>query len=88
MYYVVKQDGVSSYTINALKFATNYEIYADAVIRSQDGEDKFAQIHFTNVKPAANVTFNQNSEQVTSLSLEFDLLADENNDQAIYEYIE
>lgn len=88
VYYVVKQDGVSSYTINALKFATNYEIYADAVIRSQDGEDKFAQIHFTNVKPAANVTFNQNSEQVTSLSLEFDLLADENNDQAIYEYIE
>lgn len=88
VYYVVKQDGVSSYTINALKFATNYEIYADAVIRSRDGEDKFAQIHFTNVKPAANVTFNQNSEQVTSLSLEFDLLADENNDQAIYEYIE
>jgi len=88
VYYMAKQDGVSSYTINALKFATNYEIFADSVIRSETGEDKFAQIHFTNVKPASNVTFNQNSEQVTSLSLEFDLLADENMDQAIYKYIE
>lgn len=88
VYYVTKQDGVSSYTINALKFASNYEIYADSVIRSEDGEDKFAQIHFTNAKPAANVTFNQNAEQVTSLSLEFELLADENMDQAIYNYIE
>lgn len=89
VYYMTKIDGVSSYTINAEKFADNFEIYADCFIRDKEnGQDHLAQMHYTNAKPEGSFTFSQNSKEPTSLSIKFDLLPDENQDMATYKYIE
>lgn len=89
VYYMTKMDGVSSYTINAQKFADNFEIYADCFIRDKEkGQDHLAQMHYMNAKPEGSFTFSQNSKEPTSLSIKFDLLPDENNNMATYKYIE
>lgn len=89
VYYAAKVEGVSSFSVDANRFADNYEIYADTFIRDQqEGNDHFAQIHYTNAKPQGSFTFNQNSKEPTSLSIKFDLMPDENNKMAYYKFIE
>lgn len=89
VYYVANVDGVSSFTIAGNKFADNYEIIADSHIRDQQtGRDHFAQIHYKNAKPEGSFNFNQNSKEPTSLSIKFDLMPDENDEMAVYKFIE
>lgn len=89
VYYAANIDGVSSFSVNAEKFADNFEIYADCIIRDQQsGKDHFSQIHYTNVKPEGSFTIGQDATKATSLSLKFDLMPDENNEMATYKFIE
>lgn len=89
VYYAANIDGVSSFAVNAEKFADNFEIYADCIIRDQqEGKDHFSQIHYTNVKPEGSFTIGQDATKATSLSLKFDLMPDENGDMATYKFIE
>lgn len=89
VYYVSKLDGVSNFTIEAQRFANNYEIYADAwVVERETGEKHFVQVHYPNAKPQGNFTFNQNSKEPTSLSIKFDLLPNEKDQMAIWNIIE
>lgn len=89
VYYAAQVDGVSEFTVNAVKFADNFEIYADCTIRDQQkGQDHFAQIHYTNAKPEGSFTIGQDATKATSLSLKFDLMPDEDNVMATYKFIE
>lgn len=89
VYYAAVIDGVSEFKVNANKFADNFEIYADCFIRDQqEGKDHFAQIHYTNAKPEGSFTIGQDATKAANLSLKFDLMPDENDELAIYKFIE
>lgn len=88
VYYAANVDGVSEFTVEAEKFADNFEIYADCIIRDQqNGEDHVSQIHYTNAKPEGTFTIGQDATKATSLSLKFDLMPDEEGKMATYKYI-
>lgn len=89
VYYMAMVDGVSSFSVDANKFADNFEIYANSYIRDQQtGRDHFAQIHYTNAKPEGSFTFGQDATKAANLSIKFDLMPDENDEMAEFKFIE
>lgn len=80
VYYTENVSNVRTLEIASDKFASSYEIYADATIRNQTtGEDEFVQFKYFNGRPQSNLTITQNATEPTSLSIVFDLLAGEGN---------
>lgn len=73
VYFLEEVDNVRTLTIGADTFPGNYEIFADAMIREENGVDEMVQIHYFNAKPQSNFTLTQSSTEPTSLSIVFDL---------------
>ena len=85
VYYMQSQTSAKSFTIESDKFPENFEVYADTMIRNTAGDDEFVQIHYLNVKPQSNFTITLDANNITTLSITFDVLKDSNsNDMAEY----
>ena len=85
VYYMQSQTSAKSFTIESDKFPENFEVYADTMIRNTAGDDEFVQIHYLNVKPQSNFTITMDANNITTLSITFDVLKDSNsNDMAEY----
>ncbi len=85
VYYTQSQNSAKSFTIESDKFPDNFEVYADTMIRNTAGDDEFVQIHYLNVKPQSNFTITMDANNITTLSITFDVLKDSNsNDMAEY----
>lgn len=83
VYYMEGIDGVRTINIDADKFPSSFEVFADAQIREQaTGKDDFIQIHYKNARPQSNFSLTQSATEPTSLSVVFDLFPDENNNLA------
>lgn len=80
IYFAENVENVRTLEISADKFASSYEVYADATIRNQTtGEDEFVQWKYFNARPQSNLTITQNATEPTALSVVFDLLAGEDS---------
>ena len=85
VFYLEKKTGIQTLTIDANKYPDNFEIFADTLIRSTEGSDQFVQIHYLNVKPKSQITLTMDASNITTLSVEFDVLKDSaSNDMATY----
>ena len=85
VYYMQSQTSAKSFTIESDKFPDNFEVYADTMIRNTAGDDEFVQIHYLNVKPQSNFTITMDANNITTLSITFDVLKDSaSNDMAEY----
>jgi hypothetical protein len=85
VFYLTNKVGAKTLTISADKFPQNYEIYADTLIRDTDGVDEFVNIHYLNVKPKSQFTLTMDANNITTLSVEFDVLKDSGSeDMATY----
>lgn len=73
VYFMEEVDNVRKLTISSDVFPGNYEIFADAIIREENGKDELVQMHYFNAKPQSNFTLTQSSTDPTSLSIVFDL---------------
>lgn len=73
VYYMETVQEVRTLTIGADTFPSNYEIFANATIREEDGHDEIVQMHYKNAKPQSNFTLTQSATEPTSLSIVFDL---------------
>ena len=83
IYYMEPTENVKTISINANKFPSNYEIFANATIREQEtGQDELVQIHYKNAKPQSNFSLVQSATEPTSLSIVFDLFPDNKQDLA------
>ena len=80
VYYLERVVDTESFTINDTVFPEDYEIFTNAVIRPEDGEDEIVQMHYYRAKPQPKLTFNQSATEPTKLSIVFDLFADKNHD--------
>lgn len=85
VYYLKSADQTRQLKIDANKFAENFEVIGDTYIRGTNGVDEFVQIDFLNCKPKSDFTITMDAANVTTLSIEFDLLKDTNSsDMATY----
>ncbi len=74
-YYLL--DGThNSFTVDNVSFPGGYTIYADACLRGTDQNDTFVQYQLLNVKPKSNVSLTMDADNVTKLSIEWDVFAD------------
>lgn len=80
VYYLENVATAKSFTIEADKFPENFEVYADTMIRNTAGDDEFVQIHYLNVKPQSNFTITMDANNITTLSVTFDVLKDSASD--------
>ena len=88
-YYLEPVAVAKTMEIKADKFPESYEVFAATKIREQTtGVDEYVDIHYPNVRPKSNFTITMSADNVTNLSVEFDLFPDENNNMAIYKIIE
>jgi hypothetical protein len=84
-YYLETKADAKTLTISTNKFPDNYEIYADTLIRDTNGDDEFVNIHYLNVKPKSQFTLTMDAGNITTLSVEFDVLKDSGSeDMATY----
>lgn len=85
VFYLTKKSGAKTLTISGDKFPQNFEIYADTLIRDTNGVDEFVNIHYLNVKAKSQFTLTMDSANITTLSIEFDVLKDSGSeDMATY----
>lgn len=85
VFYLTKKAGAKTLTISGDKFPQNFEIYADTLIRDTNGVDEFVNIHYLNVKAKSQFTLTMDSANITTLSVEFDVLKDSGSeDMATY----
>jgi hypothetical protein len=88
VYYLVPATGVRVMEIKASKFPKAYEVVGDVQIRNQQtGEDEFVQIEYPNARPQANFTITMSATDPTSLEGTFDLFPDEDDNMAVYKFI-
>lgn len=82
-YYLV--DGAkNSFTVDNVSFPGGYKIYADSAIRGTDQVDKYVQYQLLNVKPKSTVEFTMDTDNVCTLSIEWDILANSTGDMMNY----
>lgn len=75
-YYFEKVVDTESFTVNDTVFPEDYEIYTDAIIRPENGEDEIVKINYFKVKPQPKFTLTQSATEPTKLSIVFDTFAD------------
>lgn len=71
----------NTFVVNNAKFPGGYHLYGDTFIRDTLQNDTAVQFELPNIKPQSNVTLSMNVDNVTSLSVTWDILADANGDQ-------
>ena len=85
VYYLEAVTTAKTMTINADKYPENFVVVGDTMIRGTDGSDEFVQITYLNVKPKSQFTLTLDAANITTLSVEFDILKDSaSSDMATY----
>ena len=69
-----------TFTVDNVSFPGGYEIYGDTALRNTDQVDEFVQFELMNVKPQSNVTLTMDVDNVCSLEVTWDILADKSGD--------
>jgi len=82
-YYLL--DGThNSFTVDNVSFPGGYTIYADAALRGTDQNDTYVQYQLPNVKPKSSVSLSMDSDNVTKLSIEWDIFPNAEGDMMNY----
>lgn len=80
-YYLVDSAATASvFKVTATDFPSGYTIIGDTKIKSDLNVEKMVQFRMNNVKPKSNMTLSMNSDDVTTLTIEWDIFADTSND--------
>lgn len=74
--YYLLEGTHNTFTVDNVSFPGGYTIYADAMLRGTDQNDTFVQYQLLNVKPKSNVSLSMDADNITKLSIEWDILAD------------
>lgn len=79
---------VKSFTVDDVSFPGGYEIIGDTAIRDTDQNDTFVQFKLLNVKPQSNVTLTMSAEDVATIEINWDIMADANGDMMTWAQVE
>lgn len=79
---------VKTFTVDDVSFPGGYEIIGDTAIRDTDQNDTFVQFQLLNVKPQSNVTLTMSAEDVATIEINWDIMADANGNMMTWAQIE
>lgn len=79
-YYILDSAPTAkSFTVAADKFPSGYTIIADTTIKDSLGVEKIIQFRMNNIKPKSSMQLSFNSDDVTTIAVEWDIFADNDN---------
>lgn len=84
-FYLVNQSK-SHFNVDLTSFPGGYSIYADGIITGTNQVDVAVQYQLHNAKPKSNVSLTMDADNVTKLSIEWDLFG--NTDGNMMSYVE
>jgi hypothetical protein len=84
-YYLLDSASTNkSFTVSADKFPSGYTVIADTTIKTSENVEEQIQFKLPNVKPRSNMTLSMNSDTPTTLAIEWDIFADNDNNMFIF----
>lgn len=88
VFYLTTVENSKKFTVSGDKYPQGYRAVFDTMIRDTDQQDHFVQFDFTNLKPKAQMELTMSAEDVCTLSVEWDVLVDNNNDFFTFIYLD
>lgn len=86
-YYFVDTD-VKSFTVDNVSFPGGYVIYGDTQIRGTDQVDEFVQFKLHNVKPQSSASLTMDVDNICTLEITWDVMADAEGNMMTWNVIE
>lgn len=88
-YYMLDYENpVRTFRIKSDKFSSNFIILGKTEVKNEFGELEFMDLKIPNCSPKSDMEITLTTDNVTTVSAEFDLMADENNEMAIISIID
>jgi hypothetical protein len=81
--YYLTASTLNTFKVTTTGFPSGYRIHMDAKMRGTDQVDTYHQLYFPNVKPQSNVTITMSDENIGTIDITWDLMADTNGDMMI-----
>lgn len=79
VFYLANIAGSRKFTVSGDKYPQGYRVVFDTMIRDTDQQDHFVQFDFYNLRPKAQMELTMSAEDVCTLSVEWDVLVDNEN---------
>jgi hypothetical protein len=79
VYYLVSSSA-NSFKVTTTNFPAGYAMHMMAKMRGTDQMDTYHQIYFPNIKPQSNVTLTMSEDNVGTLDITWDIMANDNGD--------
>lgn len=80
-YYLLDSAATArSFVVKSNTFPSGYSVVGNTTIRSDSNVDKVIEFRMGNIKPRSNMSLTFSSDDVTTLSIEWDIFADSDNE--------
>lgn len=86
-YYFVDQ-AVKTFTVDNVSFPGGYVVYGDTQIRGTDQVDEFVQFKLCNVKPQSTASLTMDVDNICTLEITWDVMADAEGNMMTWSVIE
>ena len=86
--YYLLDTPVKTFKVDNFSFPEGFYIYGDTAIRGTNQVDEYVQFKLHNVKPQSNVTLTMDVDNVCSLEIQWDVLADSEGNMMTWNTIE
>lgn len=87
-FYLIDVENSKKFTVSGDKYPQGYRAVFDTMIRDTDQQDHYVQFDFTNLRPKAQMELTMSAEDVCTLSIEWDVLVDNNNNFFTFIYLD
>lgn len=88
IFYLTEVEKSRKFTVSGDKYPNGYRVVFDTMIRDTDQQDHFVQFDFKNLRPKSQMELTMSAEDVCTLSVEWDVLVDNNNDFFTFIYLD
>lgn len=88
IFYLTPVQNSRTFTVSGNRYPHGYKAYLYTTIRDTTNNDTFVQFEFFNIKPKAQMELTMSAEDVCTLSVEWDMLVDNDNKFFALTYLE
>lgn len=88
VFYTKKDALGKQITVESEKWPESYRVVMDTQIRDTDGQDRYVQFEFYNLKPKSQLELTLSAEDVCTLSVEWDVLVNDENKYFTFRYLD
>jgi len=81
--YYLTTSSLNSFKVTTTGFPSGYKMHMDAKMRGTDQVDTYHQVYFPNIKPQSNVTLTMSDDNIGTIDITWDIMADTNGDMMI-----